>query len=80
MGSNMTSSTRKLRAALLLKAITEREIAVQIGVSQSSISRTIRGERRNARLRIRISRLLGVSIDVWRDLDAELKTQEVKKQ
>jgi len=76
----MTSSTRKLRAALLLKAITEREIAVQIGVSQSSISRTIRGERRNARLRIRISRLLGVSIDVWRDLDAELKTQEVKKQ
>jgi transcriptional regulator with XRE-family HTH domain len=74
MGSNTTPATKKLRAALILKGITQWQIAKIIGVSQSSIDRTLRGERGNPRLRAKISRLLGIPLGIWKDLDAELRS------
>lgn len=72
MSVMMTHSNKKFKAVMALKGLTTYKIADTIGVSQAAISRTLAGNRKNPRLRLVISRLLGIPLNAWKDLDAEL--------
>jgi len=76
MAQTVTASTKKIKAAMALRGLTMHLIADAIGVTHGGVSRTIAGNRRNSRLRAKISRLLGLPPSVWQDLDAELMAQE----
>ena len=50
---------REIRAELILRGINQRQIAAQLGVSESIISHVISGRRRSDRIRRAIARALG---------------------
>jgi len=80
MSVMMTPAIRKIKAVIALKGLNTYKIADMIGVTPPAISRTLAGNRKNPRLRSAISRLLGIPFNVWKDLDAELRsTQEEKR-
>jgi transcriptional regulator with XRE-family HTH domain len=79
MAQTVTASSKKIKATMALRGLTMHMIADAIGVTHGGVSRTIAGNRRNPRLRAKISVLLGIPLDVWRELDTELKVQEVRQ-
>ncbi|GEM_PF-2586427 len=79
MSVMMTYSNKKIKAVMALRGLTTYSMAVVIGVSQAAISRTLAGNRKNPCLRLAISQLLGIPFNVWKDLDAELRTTQKEK-
>lgn len=80
MAQTVTASTKKIKAAMALRGLTMHMIADAIGVTHGGVSRTIAGNRKNPRLRTKISRFLGLPPSVWQDLDAEIMAQEERPQ
>ena len=52
------------KAQMVLKEITQVALAAELGVTQSSISMVVSGERRNAVIEEAIARALGMPVDV----------------
>jgi|DewCreStandDraft_3_1066083.scaffolds.fasta_scaffold00874_4 transcriptional regulator with XRE-family HTH domain len=56
----------EIKARLILKGITQAEIARRLKVSRGAISQVISGRERNQRIRKAIARALGLKVsDIW---------------
>ena len=56
----------EIKARLILRGITQAEIARRLKVSRGAISQVISGQERNQRIRKAIARALGLKVsDIW---------------
>lgn len=63
---NVDQSVRKIRALMVLKNVTNVQIAKYEGVSETYVSLVINGHRRGPRIRKAIARALGMRVeDLW---------------
>jgi transcriptional regulator with XRE-family HTH domain len=73
-----TTITKKIRAAMLLRGISETDIARKLGVVKQAVSNTIHGAP-SAHIREEICRILNTPPDIWKQMDRELKVQKEAK-
>jgi lambda repressor-like predicted transcriptional regulator len=61
-------TAREIKAALILKGVTQTAIAKEAGISQTLVNLTIQGVERNRKARNGISKALGIPIhEIWPD-------------
>ena len=59
-------TAREIKAALILKGVTQAAIAKEAGVSQTLVHLTIKGAERNRKVRSVIAKILGIPVqEIW---------------
>lgn len=75
----ITTAGKKIRAVMILRGITGAELARRINVTRTAINMVVEGRRQTPRLRKFIAKEVGFPVDLWEEMDRELKAQKETK-
>lgn len=66
--TGVLTPTQRIKMQLMLRRMTQRDLARRIGVEESYVSAVIRGARRPLWIRVKIAEALGTHVrDLWPD-------------